>query len=199
MADIADHADDLAPGIFCAFANALAEGSSGIAPEFASHVLGDDRHVPALLEIGPGEIAAGDQRGAHGLKKARGHKLETAQGRHLALRVDVVLGVEDVGAVVAVGGDGVGKGSGGDAGKFGDFTADFLLHAEDALGLLHLAFGNVDAERLQLGGIRESRVDVPESLKGADHQAGADQQHHGQRGLEKPPACCARDGALCCG
>jgi len=148
VADIAHHADDFAPIVFRALANALADGGGGIAPEFAGHVFGDDGHGFALFEVGPGVIAAGDEGSAHGLKETRGHKLKATERRHTALRIDVILGVEDVGTIVAVGGYGVGKGDGGDAGDFGDLAANFLLHAEDAFGLLHLAFGDLDAEGL---------------------------------------------------
>src|ERR1022692_5353807 len=118
--------------------------SETMATVLRCHVLGDDGYGFALLEVGPGEIAAGDQPGAHGLKEARRNELETAERRHPALGVDVVLGIEDVGTDVAVGRHRVSKGHGGDAGNFGDLAANLLLHTEGTLRFLHLTFGDID-------------------------------------------------------
>jgi len=57
------------------------------------------------------------------------------------------------------------------------------MHAGDAVGFLHQAFGDENAQRLELLRVSESGLHLLESLKGADHQAGADQQHHRERHL----------------
>jgi len=54
---------------------------------------------------------------------------------------------------------------------------------DDALGFFDLAFGDIDAESLQLSGGRKSGVNLAGRLKRADHQAGTDEQDYGECGL----------------
>jgi hypothetical protein len=71
-----------------------------------------------------------------------------------------------------------GEGDGGDVGNGGELVGNGLLQSQDALGFLvgNGGFGNVDPEVLDRGGVGESRGDVRQRVKGADHEAGTDEQ-----------------------
>ena len=84
----ADHADDLAPvDPSCASRMRLpsaAAGSCHSSRAMFSETMATGR---LIVDIGPGEIAAGDQAVAHGLEEARRDELEAPQRRNLPFGV----------------------------------------------------------------------------------------------------------------
>ena len=111
---------------------------------------------------------------------------EAADGRNFILAEDMVLRVEHVVAAVAVHGHFIGEGDRLHAGNRGELVEDFLLLVNDSVGLRigNLGFGNVEAEGLQRVGRGEAGVDLHERLEGADHEAGADEQHQSEGHLD---------------
>src|SRR5918993_1203276 len=81
MANIADHADDLTPGIVGIGTNALADRRRRRPPVFAREVLADQHDRALLAEIGPLVLATGGQRGAQHTECARRRPDEAAQRR----------------------------------------------------------------------------------------------------------------------
>src|SRR5207245_6744227 len=71
VVNVADDADDFAPVVFGADANALAESRRGIGPVFASHVFRDHSDGNFLVGVVPGDLAAGDQWHSDGTKISR--------------------------------------------------------------------------------------------------------------------------------
>ena len=91
---VSDHADDLPPWAFRRIADAFPDGGLGSFPVFPRKVFGKQDHHAFFVDVGPGVIAAGDQRGSDGLEEAWGDELEAAQGRKLALGIHAVFGVQ---------------------------------------------------------------------------------------------------------
>jgi hypothetical protein len=131
----------------------------------------------------PSQIASGDQPGAHRVEETRRDELEPAERRKLAFSIRPVFLVQQIGTVVSVRGNGVRKRGRGDAWDRGNSSLDLLEHPDNALGLLHMALGNKNAQRLQTGGV-ESGLDMPQCLKCPDHQAGTDEQNQRQGCLQ---------------
>src|SRR5262249_32648845 len=109
VVNIADHADDLAPVILHAFADALAGRGAGISPHFARQVFRYDDVFSLFVNVGPAVIAPGDQRCSDGLEETRRDELEAAQRRKLAFGIIAVFSIQQVSTVVAVIGYGVGE------------------------------------------------------------------------------------------
>jgi hypothetical protein len=65
---VARDADDLAPRIVHAFADLLADRGARAAPQLARQVVGHDRHVAKIVEVGPRKVPAGHERRAERLK-----------------------------------------------------------------------------------------------------------------------------------
>src|SRR5215471_13367262 len=61
---------------------------------------------------------------------------------------------------------------------------NLLFNADHPFGVLHVCFGNVDAESLELGRSDETGIDSGQGVKSADHESGADQQDERQRDLD---------------
>ena len=57
---VLDDADDLTPRRSRQGPNAFAESCGRRAPELAREVLRDEDVLPGIVEVGPGEVAAGD-------------------------------------------------------------------------------------------------------------------------------------------
>ena len=136
-----------------------------------------------LIEIGPGKIAPGDQRCAGGPEESRSNISESADGRNLPHGVDFVFCKEDIVVIEALERRGTRKRGRDDSRNRRQLVQHRVLHAHHLFRLLHLRFGNRDAQHLEFFGIRESRLDVSQGLKGANHQAGTDKQHQRQRHL----------------
>src|SRR5207249_3786023 len=60
---------------------------------------------------------------------------------------------------------------------------DLFVEANDALRFFHFRIRNVDAKGLHLTGIGDAWIDVRECAEGTNHQAGANEQHQGERHL----------------
>src|SRR5690348_16060708 len=109
MANVAYDADDLAPVILHAFSDALAERRGWTVPHLPRYVLRYDGIFPFFVDVGPAVVTTGDERGSHSPEKAGSDELEAAQRRQLAFGIRAVYGIEQVVAVVAVAGHGVGE------------------------------------------------------------------------------------------
>src|SRR6202040_1517643 len=73
---VADDADDFPPVVIVADANSLAQRVAGIMPVLTRKIFGDDRNGNSLVDVVPGEIAAGDERSAQRREEARRDELE---------------------------------------------------------------------------------------------------------------------------
>src|SRR5260370_42575014 len=82
---VADDADDLVPRRLERLADLLADRRRRIVPELAREVLRDERHAALAVQVVPGEITSGDERGAHRLQQSGRDALEDAPRRNLAL------------------------------------------------------------------------------------------------------------------
>ena len=60
------------------------------------------------------------------------------------------------------------------------FSDDVLLHPHDAFRLGHLRFRNREAHGLYVLRLNESRLNLPQGFKRANHETGGDEQHNGQ-------------------
>lgn len=67
LRDVLNNAYDFAPDL-AAFANLSAKGSGGRAPEFAGEIFREDDDGDAAVEVGPGEVAAGEEACASGVE-----------------------------------------------------------------------------------------------------------------------------------
>src|ERR1700677_1972137 len=67
VADVANHADDLAPVVHVSDAKALAQSGGGRAPIFACEIFGNQRDGDSVVRVGPSHIAPGEERYAHRL------------------------------------------------------------------------------------------------------------------------------------
>jgi hypothetical protein len=96
VANIAGHADDLAPCVNRRNTNALSERCRRLAPHLARHVLGNQSDGAFIEDIGPGEISSRDDRRADGAEVARRDEFEAAEWRKLPRLVDLVFGHDRV-------------------------------------------------------------------------------------------------------
>ncbi len=167
----------LFPGLLRTRRPIAAEGSFQVlAGEF---LVDDDCRRPRVAVL-PGQRAPRDDVVAHGLEVLRPDELVAPQGRNDTVRPREVLNEHRVVAVVAVHRDRRRQAHGGDAGHLLDAVQDLLVCADRLLGIRDDGLGNGHAERQHLLGVREAGLDVPQRLERADHQAGADEEHHGQ-------------------
>ena len=137
-----------------------------------------------LVEIGPGEIAPGDQGGARGFEESRGDELEPADGRDLpdgiglssAKRTSLLLRPSS-GA------------SRWQRDRCHSRNRRQLIRswrsafASPVRALSPAPSGIETRSSLEFVGMCESGLNVPQRLKRPDHQAGTDQQHQRQRHL----------------
>src|SRR5688572_12309773 len=89
-------ADNFAPDarrIGCGFANPLADGRGGIAPQLTRETLGNDSDLAAVVDVGPRQIAARDEARANGRKVIRRDIFEPAYWRRASRRMDLILDV----------------------------------------------------------------------------------------------------------
>jgi hypothetical protein len=75
VALIANDANDLVPFTRRTSAHALPERSRWFIPVLAGNRPGNDDHRPALMDLGPGYGASGDQAVAHGFEIPGPHAL----------------------------------------------------------------------------------------------------------------------------
>src|SRR5215510_7134989 len=68
---VPNNADYLPPLVLRVGADLFAKGTRGIVPVFSRQFFGDDGHRNLIVDIAPGEVAAGDERRTEGLEKAR--------------------------------------------------------------------------------------------------------------------------------
>src|SRR5207245_5240456 len=105
VVNVADEADDFAPVVFGADANALAECRRGIGPVFASHVFRDHSDGNFLEGVVPGDLAAGDQWHSDSAKISRRDELEAAERRKLAFGITAALNEKHIGPALSGHGD----------------------------------------------------------------------------------------------
>jgi hypothetical protein len=133
IVDATDNADNLAPIIFCADANALAQGVARIPKHFARHIFGDCAHRKLFVGVLPGEISARDKGNAQNFKKAGGDKPESSQRWTLAFGIGLALDQDGVlPALTGHRGSCVDAYRGG-ASDGGDAAHNFLFHANRGL------------------------------------------------------------------
>ena len=177
IVDATDNADNLAPIIFCADANALAQGVARIPKHFARHIFGDCAHRKLFVGVLPGEISARDKGNAQNFKKAGGDKPESSQWRKLAFGIGLA-----------------GRGFASLDRSSGVLCrclqrwrqrwrrrgAQFPVPCESRIDV---GFGDRDTEGLDLCGRGESGNHFCERAKGANHETRANQKHKSQRNL----------------
>ena len=85
--EVLHHTDDLTPIVAVdGCANALAERVRGFRAELAREILRDQRNAAARFDIGPRQVASGDDPAAHGFEVARRDELHSARRRRLSGR-----------------------------------------------------------------------------------------------------------------
>src|SRR5262249_4269813 len=122
-----------------------------------------------VIDIAPGEVAPGDEWRAHGLEESRCDEPE-AVNRKVTRRIFPVPYEDSILPPVTVHGDTHGKANRRNTWNRLNLAQDFLLHADDLLGILGVSVGNVDAECLKLLGFSETRVNSGEGMKCPDHE-----------------------------
>src|SRR5205823_8320732 len=75
---------------------------------------------------------------------------------------------------------------------------NLLFDTHHTLWLFHLCVGNIDAECLDFRRRDETRIDMDQSAKSANHESGADQQDKSQRylGHDESTSCPVSVAAL---
>ena len=162
-------------------AEAFADGRGFARPPAPRGVFADHRDARALGPIGRAEEPALTKWNVHGGEIIRGHYLEQRSG--LVARLgDAILDGESAAIAVAAIGHGFHGESSADAGDGGG-ALDHLPVKRGSLTVFGVAVvGDRQPQREQR--IRlEALAAVEERASAADHQAGADQQHHGERDL----------------
>ena len=176
VVNILGHAHNFAPSIGGADPNPLSESSARIAPDLPRQIFGHHGHMPSCIKVGPGKIAPRDHARSHRLEESRRHHAESADGRDLARCEGLVLGVDRVVRTEErFQRRGVGKRHRGDAWKGRELVQNLLVRSHHALGLVGHRRRGESMQDLNLFRVRESRMDVSQMLKCANHQAGADQ------------------------
>src|SRR5690242_14753681 len=104
VVNVPNNADHFAPVVFCVGADLLAEGKRGIAPGLTRHLFRDYGQRNLVVDIGPSEVATGDQWRAHGLEETRRNEPE-AVNRKLTRRVLPVFYEDGIFPSVTVHGD----------------------------------------------------------------------------------------------
>ena len=183
VAHVGDDADDFTPVALGIRAHALAEGCRRLPPQLAGETLRHHGDRPLLVEIGPREITAGDERSAHRVHVARGHELEQPYGRDLGIGVAAILRVNRIVPAVAGHRDRRRDRNRRHAGNGRHLVHDRLEHARDADFLLDLRFGNREPECLHFMRTHESRMNAGQLLERSNHESGADEQDERQRDL----------------
>ena len=96
MANVAGHANDLAPGIGRIRADLLANRRLRGTPILAGEILSYHHHLPFFMDVGPGEFAAGQEWRAESAEGARRGGDESPKGGNLVGRVTTVTGEDGV-------------------------------------------------------------------------------------------------------
>ena len=165
-------------------ADALADGVGRLAPQLAREVLRHHRDRPQPVGVGPGEVAARDQRSADRLHVAGRDELEQPDRRHL--RLACRCGPPRTADRASPGPTSVTV----DAIATDDTPGTAAILSRIAWCIRTTASGSFTCE----SGIdsrtvctslraREPGMDVSQRLERADHQARADQEHQRQRDL----------------
>ena len=167
--DVADDADDFAPIIFCADANALAERLRRIAPIFPREIFRNQSHGNPLVSISPSQVASRNQRSAHRRRKAGGDELKPAQRRKLALGVGAAFNKNGIVPSASAHGDYRADARRRDARNRLEPVQDVLFHAHDAFRFFDLRVRDGDAESLQSVRLREAGIHFSQGSKRSNH------------------------------
>ena len=196
--DVAGHANDIVPRSDAPDTNTLADRRRRLSPEFASHVGRHDDDRPTVKDVGPREVAAGNQRDPQCREETWRDVLRAAHRRD-AFRDRLALGGH---AMLFSNSDSIGSAVANETevtpGSSASAVEDVLLHPHDTLGFRNLRLRDRQPQRLHLLRSDESRLDVPQCLERANHQARGDQQHDGQADLHDQAARAACAVALDC-
>ncbi len=133
--------------------------------------------MPLLIQVGPGEIAPGDESRTGALKEPWRDEPVSPDGRNLPRFILLVFRIEKVTGVVSFQWSATGKRNRVDTGDRRQLVQHLVLHAHDSFRFPHLGVGNRNTHQLDLLGISEPWPDASQCLEGANHQARADQQH----------------------
>ena len=176
LADVGDDADDASVG--SAYDGDAVDGVF-VGPEVAGDGLVDDDDGLFGVVVFPGHVAALNQPHADGVEIAGSDDVDEGSGEFAGLVV-LALGGDAPGAVAGHG-EGVGDGSGLDAGDLLDAVEDLAVEGSD-FGCGVDAAGVVEEDGGGAGGL-EAEVDVEHAEEAAQEQAGGDEENAGESDL----------------
>ena len=137
----------------------------------------------ALVDLGPRHRAPRHQAIAHRLEIPWREALEPPQRRELALRDREVFDVDGVAVVFPVHRDRRRQADRSDARHRRQALGDAFVGARGLLRVGDDAFRHVEAEGLDVRGLRESRLHLAHAHERPNHQPGDDHQYQGERDL----------------
>ena len=184
MTDVGDHADHLTPRIVGVVSNLLADGGRGRSPVLAREVLADQHDVALAVDVTPVELPAGDHPRPQHLEGTRRRPDEPAQRRDRVRGIGAVAGEDRIVAVAAAHRQRVDQPGGRDAWQTRKAIDERLMRHQQRRIVGRGLARDRDTQRLERRGIGEPGLHAPHRLVGPEHQAGSDQQHHGQRHLD---------------
>ena len=135
--NVPDHAHDFPPIVLRADANSLPERSRGFIPIIARHFFRNNRHGMLVVDVAPGEVAAGEERRAHGLEESGHHELEPAQ-RKLPGGIRAILREHWIVPIASIHRDSVGQRNCAHPRYAFDFVHQVFLHVDHGQGVLHV-------------------------------------------------------------